>query len=93
MFNRTKIVATIGPASNTKETIIALINEGVDVFRLNFSHGTHEEHGSVIQLIQEINEEFKIDTRDLLEGIYYVRVAFKSGTMPYSRKVIIMHKE
>jgi pyruvate kinase len=59
MFNRTKIVATIGPASNTKETIIALINEGVDVFRLNFSHGTHEEHGSVIQLIQEINEEFK----------------------------------
>ena len=41
----------------------------------------------------QINEEFKIDTRDLLEGIYYVRVAFKSGTMPYSRKVIIMHKE
>lgn len=57
-FNRTKIVATVGPASNNKETLIALVKAGVDVFRLNFSHGTHDGHSKVIQLINEINKEF-----------------------------------
>jgi len=56
-FNRTKIVATVGPASNTKEKLKELIIAGVDVFRLNFSHGTHEGHLAVIQLIRELNEE------------------------------------
>ncbi len=56
-FNRTKIVATIGPASNNKETLIDLVKAGVDVFRLNFSHGTHEGHAEVIRLIHEINTE------------------------------------
>ena len=56
-FNRTKIVATIGPASNNKETLVELVRAGVDVFRLNFSHGTHEGHAEVIKLIHEINEE------------------------------------
>ncbi|MEZ4887243.1 MAG: pyruvate kinase [Chitinophagales bacterium] len=56
-FNRTKIVATVGPASNNKETLIALVKAGVDVFRLNFSHGTHDGHADVIKLIQEINAE------------------------------------
>jgi len=55
-FNRTKIVATVGPASNNKETLTALVKEGVDVFRLNFSHGTHEGHAEVIKMIHEINE-------------------------------------
>ena len=39
-----KIVATLGPASSSRETIRALFEAGADVFRLNFSHGTHEEH-------------------------------------------------
>ena len=39
-----KIVATIGPASRESETIEALFNAGVDVFRLNFSHGEHKDH-------------------------------------------------
>lgn len=56
-WNRAKIIATIGPASNTKEMIIKLIEAGADVFRLNFSHGTHEDHLKVINLINEINEE------------------------------------
>ena len=43
-YNKTKIVATVGPASNNKEMLRALVKEGVDVFRLNFSHGTHEDH-------------------------------------------------
>lgn len=56
-FNKTKIVATVGPASNSKEMLRALIKEGVDVFRLNFSHGTHEDHAKVIQHVKELNEE------------------------------------
>jgi len=56
-FNKTKIVATVGPASNTKEMLRALIKEGVDVFRLNFSHGTHEDHLKVITNVRELNEE------------------------------------
>lgn len=56
-YNKTKIVATIGPASNSKEMLRALVKEGVDIFRLNFSHGKHEEHQKVIQYVREINEE------------------------------------
>ena len=56
-FNRTKIVATVGPASNTKEGLKTLIDAGVDVFRLNFSHGTHEGHANVIKLVRELNKE------------------------------------
>src|SRR6188508_3048535 len=56
-FNKTKIVATVGPASNTKEMLRALIKEGVDVFRLNFSHGKHEDHQKVIDFVRELNKE------------------------------------
>ncbi len=56
-FNKTKIVATVGPASNTKEMLHALIKEGVDVFRLNFSHGTHADHLKVIKHVRELNRE------------------------------------
>jgi pyruvate kinase len=56
-YNKTKIVATIGPASNSKEMLRALVKEGVDVFRLNFSHGTHADHQKVINSVREINEE------------------------------------
>ncbi len=56
-FNRTKIIATVGPASNNKETLKQLIETGVDVFRLNFSHGTHEDHLSVVKYVRELNQE------------------------------------
>lgn len=56
-YNKTKIIATVGPASNTKELLKELIIEGVDVFRLNFSHGTHEEHKKVISYVRELNKE------------------------------------
>lgn len=56
-FNKTKIVATVGPASNSKEMLHALIKEGVDVFRLNFSHGTHVDHLKVIKHVRELNKE------------------------------------
>ena len=41
---KAKILATLGPASSTREQISALFRAGADVFRLNFSHGTHEDH-------------------------------------------------
>jgi len=56
-YNKTKIVATVGPASNSKEMLRALAKEGVDVFRLNFSHGSHEDHLKVINFVREINAE------------------------------------
>lgn len=56
-FNKTKIVATVGPASNSKEMLRSLIREGVDVFRLNFSHGSHEDHQKVINFVRELNKE------------------------------------
>jgi pyruvate kinase len=56
-YNKTKIVATVGPTSNSKEMLRALLKEGVDVFRLNFSHGTHEDHLKVINNVRELNEE------------------------------------
>ena len=55
---KTKIVATVGPASNSYETLVELIKAGVDVFRLNFSHGTHEDHQKVIDHIIHINETY-----------------------------------
>ncbi len=57
MFNKTKIVATVGPACNSKEMLTELVKAGVNVFRLNFSHGSHDDHKKVIDFIREINEE------------------------------------
>jgi pyruvate kinase len=56
MLHKTKIVATVGPACNTYDKLLALVNEGVNVFRLNFSHGTHKQHLEVIDHINEINK-------------------------------------
>ncbi len=57
IFNRTKIVATIGPACSSKEVLKEMILSGVNVFRLNFSHSKHEEHQEVIDKIRSVNEE------------------------------------
>lgn len=55
--HKTKIIATLGPASNDKETIKGLIIAGVDVFRLNFSHGDHHTHHAEIKAICAANDE------------------------------------
>ncbi len=57
---KTKIIATIGPASSSKEMLTELVKAGVNVFRLNFSHGTHEQHQQVINYILEINKEYNL---------------------------------
>jgi len=51
---RTRVVATLGPASDGEDVIARLLDAGVDVFRLNFSHGTHEEHGRRIAAVRRL---------------------------------------
>src|SRR5438105_2822280 len=57
MHTRTKIVCTIGPAVSSYEKILALIDAGMNVARLNFSHGTHEEHLRTINFLKKAREE------------------------------------
>lgn len=61
IFNKTKILATVGPACNDEKTLTDLVMSGVDIFRLNFSHGNHEGHAEVIKIIRKINEEHKLN--------------------------------
>ena len=56
-MKKTKIIATMGPASSDKEILRQLFFEGVNVCRLNFSHGSHEDHAKTIQTIRELNDE------------------------------------
>lgn len=56
-MKRTKIVATIGPASETKETLTAMVQAGMNMARLNFSHGTYENHRTLIENIRAVSEE------------------------------------
>lgn len=60
-YNRTKIVATMGPASTNKDVLLAMIKAGVNVCRLNFSHGKPEDHQKTIDTIREINEQYKVN--------------------------------
>lgn len=55
-IKRTKIVATVGPACDTYDKLLALVKAGVNVFRLNFSHGSHEDKARIIDLIRQINQ-------------------------------------
>ncbi|HYJ38738.1 MAG TPA: pyruvate kinase, partial [Chitinophagaceae bacterium] len=55
-FHRTKIVATVGPACDTYEKLLELVKAGVNVFRLNFSHGAHEDKLKIIEHIHNINK-------------------------------------
>ena len=54
--HKTKIVATVGPACDTYEGLLNLVKAGVNVFRLNFSHGSHEDKGRIIEYIRQINK-------------------------------------
>lgn len=66
-MNKTKIVATIGPASYAKSTLTQLVKAGVNVCRLNFSHGTHEQYEEVIKIIRALNEKNKTQTAILAD--------------------------
>lgn len=59
IYNRTKIVATMGPSTKDKNVLVEMIRAGVDVCRINFSHGTHEQHAEIIKNVRAINEKYK----------------------------------
>lgn len=56
-FKRTKIICTLGPATNTTEKVTELVEAGMNVCRLNFSHGTHEDHAKLIKTIREVAKQ------------------------------------
>ena len=56
-IRRTKIVATIGPATSSHETVRALVEAGMDAARLNMSHGTHADHTAAAQTVRAVQEE------------------------------------
>lgn len=64
---KTKIVCTIGPASEKKEVLKELISNGLNVCRLNFSHGSHEEHKGRIDVIKELRKEMNLPIAILLD--------------------------
>jgi pyruvate kinase len=66
-MKKTKIIATIGPASSSKEVLRQMMLEGMDVCRLNFSHGAYEQHAEVIHSIRELNIELKVNTAILVD--------------------------
>lgn len=67
MFTRTKIVCTIGPAVSSYENICQLIDAGMNVARLNFSHGTHEEHLVTINFLKKARKEKKVPLAIMLD--------------------------
>lgn len=85
-FNRTKIVATVGPACNTYDKLLDLVRAGVNVFRLNFSHGTQDEKKQLIEYIREINRTEKNNVAILgdLQGPKLRVGEMKDGGMPVS---------
>lgn len=67
MLRKTKIVATVGPACDTYEGILELVKAGVNVFRLNFSHGAYEKHKEVIDIIRRVNDEQPVNVAILAD--------------------------
>lgn len=94
MINRTrnsKIVATLGPASSDEKTIRALFEAGVDVFRLNFSHGTKEDHKARMDIIRKVEAEFDrpIGVIGDLQGPKLRVGTFKQGFIDLEKNMVI----
>lgn len=66
-MKKTKIVATLGPASSPKDVLRQMLQEGVNVCRLNFSHGSHNDHEAAIKTIRELNDELGMNTAILAD--------------------------
>ncbi len=66
-MRKTKIICTIGPASDSEEILTAMCRAGMNVARLNFSHGTHEEHNEKIKLIKSVREKLNIPIAIMLD--------------------------
>ena len=80
-MRKTKIICTIGPASENKETLTRMVKAGMNVARLNFSHGTYPEHQKKIDLIKEVRSELGVPLGIMLDtkGPEYRIRAFRDG--------------
>jgi pyruvate kinase len=85
-MKKTKIICTIGPASEDKATFSRMAESGLDVVRLNFSHGTHEEFAKKIAMIKEVREEKQLPLPILLDtkGPEFRIKTFKNGKISLS---------
>ena len=66
-MKKTKIICTLGPASDNETVLANLIDAGMNVARLNFSHGTHEEHAKKIAMIKKVRDEKKVPLPIMLD--------------------------
>ena len=80
-MKKTKIICTIGPASENKEVLEQLVGAGMNVARINFSHGTHEEHLKKIKNIKSVRDKLKQPIAIMLDtkGPEYRIKTFKDG--------------
>ena len=80
-MRKTKIVCTIGPASESEEALIGLCKAGMNVARLNFSHNTHEDHKKRIDLIKKVRQDLNLPIAIMLDtkGPEYRIKTFKNG--------------
>ena len=82
-MRKTKIICTIGPASENEEVLTKMCQAGMNVARLNFSHGTHEEHQSKIDLIKKVREKLGLPIAIMLDtkGPEYRIGTFENGSV------------
>src|SRR4030042_6366084 len=89
---KTKIIAPLGPASSTETVLRKMFEAGLDVVRLNFSHGSHQQHFERIELVRRINKKYRRHIRIMqdLEG-FRIRIGrFKgSKTRPLKNRAVV----
>lgn len=82
-MRKTKIICTIGPACRNEETLIAMVKAGMNVARLNFSHGSHAEHLETIKMLKKVREELNVPLAIMLDtkGPEYRIKSFRDGSV------------
>ena len=82
-MRKTKIICTIGPASDNEETLSKMCEAGMNVARLNFSHGTHADHQKRIDMIKEVRKELNLPIAIMLDtkGPEVRRGKFENGSV------------
>ena len=66
-MRKTKIICTLGPASESEAVLRQMIEAGMNVARINFSHGSHEEHGKKLELLYKLRKEMGVPVATLLD--------------------------
>src|SRR5579871_6832829 len=97
MHTRTKIICTIGPSCNTHEKISQLVDAGMNVARLNFSHGTHEDHLIVIDILKRVRKEKNVPLAIMLDTkgpeIRLGKMANGAVPLQAGQKLLLVKKE